>query len=94
MSQLTLHRPVDLPPEPKFLSFQEAREALAARRSERALDRARHEYRNRTCPRCRRVTVEACELDDHVLNRNGAIIPLTATVVGFRCSTCSHEWQV
>jgi hypothetical protein len=58
-----------------------------------AIARARLEHQNRNCPRCRRITVQPVELDDALLNRKGEAIPNTATVDGFYCTTCSHEWS-
>ncbi|MBL8850906.1 MAG: hypothetical protein JNG89_14605 [Planctomycetaceae bacterium] len=55
--------------------------------------RARLEHQNRCCPRCRRITVQPVELDDALLNRKGEAIPNTATVTGFYCTTCAHEWS-
>lgn len=57
------------------------------------LSRARLAHRNRCCPNCRRVTVQPVELDDALLDRKGEEIPATATVVGFYCTTCRHEWS-
>lgn len=56
------------------------------------LARARLEHQNRCCPNCRRVTVHPVELDDGLLNRWGMTIPASATVVGFWCRSCGHEW--
>lgn len=56
------------------------------------LKRARLERDNRCCPSCRRVTVQLIELDDALLNRWGVSIPGSATVVGFACGSCGHEW--
>ena len=56
------------------------------------LARARLEHQNRCCPNCRRVTVHPVELDDGLLNRWGMTIPASATVVGFCCRSCGHEW--
>jgi hypothetical protein len=54
--------------------------------------RARLERRNRCCPRCGRVTVEAVEHEDALLDRNCRPIPGTASIAGFFCSACLHEW--
>ena len=57
------------------------------------LDRARLQHRNRCCPNCRRITVDPVELDNALLNRRGVSIPGSATVVGFVCRSCKHEWH-
>jgi hypothetical protein len=54
--------------------------------------RARLEHHNRCCRNCRRATVEPIELEDALLDRRGLTIPGTATVVGFYCRSCGHEW--
>jgi hypothetical protein len=38
------------------------------------------------------VTVEPIECDDALLDRNGAPIPGTASIAGFFCHACRHEW--
>lgn len=58
-----------------------------------AVARARLEHRNKCCPNCRRVTVRPIELEDALLDRRGMEIPATATIVGFYCTTCRHEWS-
>lgn len=55
--------------------------------------RARLEHQNKCCPNCRRVTVHPVELDDALLDRKGLVIPGTASIVGFYCTTCRHEWS-
>ncbi|QDT56344.1 hypothetical protein Pan44_43970 [Caulifigura coniformis] len=47
---------------------------------------------NQVCPCCRRATVEPVELEDGLLNAKAEPIPGTATIVGFNCSSCGHEW--
>lgn len=54
--------------------------------------KARQCYHNSSCPACRRVTVEPIELNDAQISRNGAVRWGTATVVGFSCNACGHEW--
>lgn len=54
--------------------------------------KARKCYHNSTCPACRRITVEPIELNDAQISRNGAVRWGTATVVGFSCNACGHEW--
>lgn len=63
-------------------------------RSQTVVERARLQHRNQCCTRCRRATVEAIEADDALLDRKCAAIPGTATVVGFFCNACRHEWPV
>lgn len=76
---------------PCVLSFP----AIASRmRSQSPVDRARIEYRNQRCRKCGRVTVETVELDDALLDRRGIPIPGTATIVGFFCNACRHDWPV
>lgn len=54
--------------------------------------RAKLEHDNCKCPSCRRVTVRPIQLEDALLDRRGLEIPGTATIVGFYCTTCRHEW--
>jgi len=54
--------------------------------------RARLEHHNRSCPKCRRVAVRLMELDDALLDRRGLEIHGTATIIGFYCTACRHEW--
>jgi len=55
-------------------------------------DRARIEHQNRSCPICRRVTVEPIELKNGRLGKNGRMVPGTGSLVGFSCNACGHEW--
>lgn len=59
-----------------------------------ALMRAQLLRDNRTCPCCTHPVVEPIELNDACVNRSGLPIPGTATLVGFRCGSCEHEWPV
>lgn len=54
--------------------------------------RAKLEHDNCKCPSCRRMTVRTIQRDDALLDRRGLEIPGTATIVGFYCTTCRHEW--
>jgi hypothetical protein len=63
-------------------------------RSQSVVDRARLEHHNQRCRQCGRVTVETIELEDALLDRRGMPIPGTATVVGFFCNACRHDWPV
>lgn len=51
-------------------------------------------FRNQRCRDCRRPAVEPIELNDALRNGNGAPIPGTATLVGFRCVACECEWPI
>ncbi len=56
------------------------------------VSRARAIYRNRFCPQCDRVAVVPVELKNPLLNRNHRPLPGSASLVGFRCRLCNHEW--
>lgn len=76
---------------PHVLAFP----AIADRmRPQSVAERARLKYRNQRCPKCSRVTVEPIEADDALLDRRCEAIPGTATVVGFFCNACRHDWPV
>jgi hypothetical protein len=55
--------------------------------------RARMLFQNRCCPVCQYPVVHPLELTDAARNRRGRIIPGTATLVGFHCNGCGHEWR-
>lgn len=55
--------------------------------------RARALFDNRCCQTCGYPVVEPIELADGLKNRNGMVIPGTATLVGFRCCGCRAEWS-
>ncbi len=55
-------------------------------------ERARDIYHNRVCPACRRAAAVPLCLRDGVCDPNGRVNPFTATLVGFRCLQCDHEW--
>lgn len=63
-------------------------------RSQTVVERTRLQHRNQSCTKCRRATVESIEADDALLDRKCTAIPGTATVVGFFCNACRHEWPV
>jgi hypothetical protein len=96
MSQLSLYcPPVDVEDdEPRLLSFSQHAGRVRANRVIDLLTRARVRKQNSQCPCCHRVTVQPLELSDAVRNRNGAVVPGTATIVAFRCTACRHEWPV
>jgi len=96
MVQLSLYRP---PTEveddaPQTLSYARFAAARRGRRMVDVVTRARLERANTQCPCCRRVTVQPIERPDAIVNRNGATIPGTATIVGFQCNACRHQWRV
>jgi hypothetical protein len=96
MSQLSLYcPPVDfVDDEPRLLSFTDYAGRVHTNRVAELIDRARLQKQNTQCPCCHRVTVTPLELSDGVRNRNGALVPGTATIVAFRCGACCHEWPV
>ncbi len=93
MSQLSVFRPGDAPADvPRILSFARYAARIKANELFDVVSRAKLEHANQTCPRCGRVTVESVEKPDPILNRNGAVIPKSATLVGFFCNACGHGW--
>jgi hypothetical protein len=94
MSQLAiaLSTPLVVDEFPPIVSFAAGVGLLEADDGPDLVARARLERRNRCCSRCRRVTVEPIECDDALLDRNGAPIPGTASIAGFFCHACRHEW--
>ena len=56
------------------------------------LFRARVIHSNRYCPKCQHPNVEPLELDNAVMSKNYLPIPGTATLVGFHCHGCQHQW--
>lgn len=79
--------------EPPILPFHQARADIASTANP-VIRRARALFENRTCPSCNYPVVIPIELENGIRNRNGMVIPGTATLVGFRCRGCSHEWSV
>ncbi|MEW4487602.1 hypothetical protein AB1L42_05945 [Thalassoglobus sp. JC818] len=94
MSQFAIFSGPALCDQPEIYSFSEFAGRLKSSTQQRAEDRARLEFRNRTCPHCDRTTVDPIELRDGQFGRNGAMIPGTGTLVGFGCHACGHEWPV
>ena len=74
-------------------SLADYRETLRQRPDYHARSRARLERSNRDCPCCRRATVETVERGDGSFNRQGSVIPFSATVAGFSCRGCGHHWR-
>jgi hypothetical protein len=93
MSLLVLHAAHAENDSPEILSFSDWKPRIEADRNRKAVRRARLEYHNQSCPSCGRTTVEPIELDDYRMNRNGAPVPGTATVVGFSCNACHEMWK-
>jgi hypothetical protein len=77
--------------EPAILQFRVQR--LRTGKTTNVIDRARALFNNRTCRTCGYPVVTPIELNDAQLNRNGRVIPGTATLVGFRCHGCKSEWS-
>ena len=77
---------------PHILAFTPRNRIAGGHHRTDLVTRARLERRNRSCPRCGRVTVETVEQEDALLNRNCIPIPGTASIAGFFCNACHHEW--
>lgn len=96
MVKLSVYRPADVADEPRILPFNTTASRENVRRRidppHRAASQGRLLLHNRVCPECSRITVEPVELLDGHLDRKGALIPGSATVVGFHCNACGHEW--
>jgi hypothetical protein len=58
------------------------------------LTRTRVLYRNKRCRSCDRPTVEPVEMDDAVVSKSRLPVPGSATLVGFQCQYCRHEWAL
>ena len=78
--------------EPVILYFPVAKRAVAPPHFLAMTERTRQVSHNRHCRLCGRVAVEAVELLDQALSRNGRPVPGTASVVGFHCRACDYEW--
>lgn len=81
------HAPAVIPFTPRLKESQSSVNFATVRR-------ARLWNSNQVCPCCRRATVEPVELEDGLLNAKAEPIPGTATIVGFNCSSCGHEWAI
>ncbi len=84
------HAPATIPFRPRLSERSTTERPFAGNVS--ALRRARLWNSNGSCPCCRRVTVEPVELEDGLLNAKSEPIPGTASIVGFSCNSCGHEW--
>ena len=101
MSRLSVYWPDEIlsndqtTDEPRILPFPRPRgDASVAAKPMDVLTRARVLFSNRACEECRYPVVEPIELSDSTMNISGLAIPGTATLVGFRCCGCQHEWSV
>lgn len=95
MSQFSVARATGIAVEetPRILAFTPRNRIAVPHDRTDVVTRARLERRNRCCPRCGRVTVEAVEHEDALLDRNCRAIPGTASIAGFFCNACLHEWS-
>lgn len=84
----------DSPAEPEIYSFAEWVDKLRAPESNPAALRAQRLNSNQTCPDCTRAGVLPLMLNDGRMDGSGRLVPGSATLVGFRCESCSHEWPV
>lgn len=57
------------------------------------LTRTRAIHDNQCCPVCDRSAVEPLVAKDAWIGRNHRPIPGTATLLGFRCVHCEHQWS-
>ncbi len=98
MSCLAIYRPGDHVTEeaPATIPFPKIYKVGKRCDHNRALDktveRAKLVYANRCCRDCGSVAVVPLELNDSLLNASLQPIPGSATIVGFRCNSCFHEW--
>lgn len=101
MSRLSVYWPDELSSsdhgldEPQILLFPGVRrEPAKASGPLDVITRARLLFSNRSCQECGYPVVQPVELSDSLVNRNGLAIPGTATLTGFRCCGCDHEWSI
>ena len=80
--------------EPEIYSFAEWVEKLRQPGSQPLALRAQRLNKHQTCPDCSRAGVLPLMLNDGRMDGSGRLVPGSATLVGFRCETCSHEWPV
>jgi hypothetical protein len=92
MSQLSVFRPTDVDGEPRILSFATFSARVKTDQLFDVVTRAKLEHANRCCPACGRARVQSIELDDPLLNRNGAVVPRSASLAGFSCRGCGNTW--
>lgn len=84
----------DSPAEPEIYSFVEWVEKLREPGTNPAALRAQRLNSNQACPDCSRAGVLPLMLNDGRMDGSGRLVPGSATLVGFRCESCSHEWPV
>lgn len=80
--------------EPEILSLHSIVDRFRNLSVMEVLARTRVMYQNKRCRCCHRPTVEPVEQDDALLNRNRMPIPGSATLVGFHCQYCRHQWRL
>jgi hypothetical protein len=78
--------------EPEIYSFAEWVDKLNRPGTNSAALRAQRLNANQTCPDCSRAGVLPLMLNDGRMDGSGRLVPGSATLVGFRCQTCSYEW--
>lgn len=79
--------------EPEIYSFAEWVDKLRSPESNRSALRAQRLNSNQTCPDCTRAGILPLVLNDGRMDGSGRLVPGSATLVGFRCDSCSHEWS-
>ena len=79
--------------EPAIYSFVSWLEQLRSPVPDAAMLRAKRLHANHSCPSCKCAGVLPLMLNDGRIDNAGRLIPGTATLVGFRCEHCSHEWS-
>ena len=103
MSRLSVYWPDELETgsvmtrDPMILPFPTLRSKSKSHAKAAPMDvitRARVLFANRQCEDCNYPVVEPVELPDSAVNQSGLAIPGTATLVGFRCCGCQHEWSI
>ena len=80
--------------EPEIYSFAEWVEKLQEPDAQPIALRAQRLNAHQTCPDCSRAGVLPLMLNDGRMDGSGRLVPGSATLVGFCCQTCSHEWPL
>ncbi|MDA0809425.1 MAG: hypothetical protein O2983_17165 [Planctomycetota bacterium] len=78
--------------EPEIYSFVKWVDKLRQPDSQRLALRAQRLNAHQTCPDCHRAGVSPLMLNDGRMDSAGRLVPGSATLVGFHCEICSHEW--
>ncbi len=78
--------------EPEIYSFAEWVDKLRSPGWNPSVLRAKRLSSNQNCPDCSRASVMPLMLNDGRMDGSGRLVPGSATLVGFRCDSCSHEW--